>query len=69
MAVRSGKYVEDLAFWYNNSPNTDGKVPSEVQYNYQVRLPNVSKERRVVDCNPFQLGEAVGICEANEGEI
>ena len=41
MAARSGKGVNDMLFWYNNTPNSNGVVPSQSLYTYKVRCPGI----------------------------
>ena len=42
MAARSGGSIEDMVYWYNNSPNVNGNVPFVELYTYSIRLPAVS---------------------------
>lgn len=39
MAARTGRSVEEMLFWYNQSPNKDGIVPAMELYQYHSRLP------------------------------
>lgn len=39
MVARSGKAPEDMVFWYNNSPNSQGVVPAAAVFQYDVRIP------------------------------
>ena len=41
MVARTGRKVEDMVYWYNNSPNSDGVVPADSLYSYKPRLPNM----------------------------
>lgn len=45
MVARSGRGVGEMLYWYNNSPNSNGIVPSELVYDYKTEIP--SKEREV----------------------
>ena len=40
MVARSGRSVEDMLFWYNQSPNVHGVVPADAVYSYTTALPH-----------------------------
>ena len=61
MVARSGKPVEDMVFWFNNSPNDTGVVPASKHYCHVVRLPGLDNsvmEEPAVDC-PYRIGDEV----------
>ncbi len=37
-AARSGRSVEEVVYWYNNSPMSNGVIPAEALYRYRPRL-------------------------------
>lgn len=62
MAARTGGSVNNMVFWYNNTPSQDGIVPADQLYSYKVRLPQISNNSRQVkptDSNPYSVGDSV----------
>lgn len=43
MVARSGKSVGDMVFWYNHSPNEQGRIPVEQVYTYETSLPGAHR--------------------------
>jgi len=39
MVTRTVKYLEDMVFWYNNTPNSANGIPATATYKYHPRLP------------------------------
>ena len=39
MVARSGRSVEGMVFWYNNTPNCANVIPAAALYNYETRVP------------------------------
>ena len=61
MAARSGNSIQEMVFWYNNTPNADGTVPSQEVYSYNVRNPDVQVEADDSDnlANSYRVGDVV----------
>lgn len=62
MTARSGGKVEEMVFWYNNTPNSEGVVPADSVYGYESRLPGEPIARtasRSSGLNPYRVGDAV----------
>ena len=38
MVARMGGAIQDMVYWYNNTPNLDRIVPADVIYSYETRL-------------------------------
>ena len=43
LAGRSGRSIESMMFWCNDSPNNQGLAPTAELYEYTVNLPNVAR--------------------------
>jgi transposase InsO family protein len=71
MVARTGGKVEDMVFWYNNSPNSEDVVPAKAVYQYDARLPGMPKRAglpasvRSMSCCPYQVGDRVYVKPAN----
>lgn len=68
MAVRSGGRIEDMVFWYNDTPDENGNIPAAAMYGYNIRLPTVSNMNatsRDTSCNPYNVGDSVYIKPVN----
>lgn len=71
MVARTGGRVEDMVYWYNNTPNSENIVPAEVLYMYSARLKGEDKQhdntgtRRAADSNPYHVGDPVYVKPAN----
>ena len=68
MAARTSLPVEDMVFWYNNSPCENGSVPAHLHLHHLVRLPGVSGEvvsSRVTSGNPYREGDRVFVKPPN----
>ena len=61
MLARSGGTVNEMVFWYNNTPNSEGVVPSERLFKYMPHnLPEGTKSpNRDISLNPYKVGDEV----------
>lgn len=66
MVARSGGSVESMLYFYNNSPNDSGVVPSSAVFRYAVTVPrrgssevNASGDNSEPVSSPFCVGESV----------
>ena len=73
MVARSGGSVEEMVFWYNNTPNWEGNVPACGVFRYSTSLPGEStrqlttKASRLDGLNPYRVGERVYVKPPNAG--
>ena len=61
MVARSGRPVEDMVFWFNNSPSDAGVAPASVHFGHTVRLPGLDDSvvgEDAVNC-PYKIGDEV----------
>lgn len=62
MVARSGRSVEDMLFWYNQSPNVHGVVPADAVYSYTTALPHIGSvallERDTINTE-YKVGDVV----------
>jgi hypothetical protein len=71
MAARTGGRIEDMVFWYNNTPNSAEVVPALAIYQYEPRLPGEPKRdglpgsSRPNSSNPYKIGDSVYVKPAN----
>ncbi|XP_067950476.1 uncharacterized protein [Watersipora subatra] len=72
--IRTGKGPEEMAYWYNNSPNSNGIVPVEKLYSYRSDLAGATKLTEIPqklsdnrDCclNPYKVGDTVYVKPVN----
>ena len=60
MLARSGGSINDMLFWYNNTPNADSVVPTERLFRYTMQTPNaLGTVSRDVSLNPYKVGDHV----------
>lgn len=63
MVARSRGCVSDMVYWYNNSPNVAGIVPSETVFVYAKELSTAEEGAAVQGdesgCNPYAVGDTV----------
>lgn len=66
MVARSGAAVEEMVYWYNNSPNSHGVVPAETLFNYDVVLPKqqllfdvIQEDQPLKSCHQYGVGDTV----------
>ena len=60
MSVRA---VEDMVFWYNNTPNSANVTPAAALYSYETRLPGEPRREgtpgdlraEVTGANPYRV--------------
>ena len=71
MVARTGGTVEDMVYWYNNSPNCENRVPASTVYQYEARLPGAPKAPRPLEdlrgakSSPYQAGDVVFVKPRN----
>ena len=71
MVARTGGSVEDMVFWYNQTPNSSQVVPAAKLYQYEARLPGQSTaitnqdRERAASSNPYQVGTTVFVKPGN----
>ena len=68
MVARSGKAPEDMVFWYNNSPNSQGVVPAAAVFQYDVRIPgetSLPKSTNHPDSGSYEVWDAVYVNPLN----
>ena len=56
-----------MLYWYNNSPNVNGKIPSERLYTYKSQLQVATGTvKRDISLNPYKVGDKVYVkpCKA-----
>ncbi|XP_067932887.1 uncharacterized protein [Watersipora subatra] len=72
--MRTGKGPEEMAYWYNNSPNSNGIVPVEELYSYRSDLTGATKPTEIPqklsdnrDCslNPYKVGNTIYVKPVN----
>lgn len=60
MLARSGGSVNDMLYWYNNSPNAKGIVPFNKLFSYTPqRLEGTGSVGRDTNLNPYRVGDQV----------
>ncbi|XP_067936711.1 uncharacterized protein [Watersipora subatra] len=66
--IRTGKGPEEMVYWYNNTPNSNGIVPVEELYSYRSDLAGATKSTEIPqkpndnrDCslNPYKVRDTV----------
>ncbi|XP_067932771.1 uncharacterized protein [Watersipora subatra] len=67
MLARSGGTVNDMLYWYNNSPNANGVVPFRRLCNYN---PQKQETTRIsakwdINLNPYKVGDQVYVKPGN----
>ena len=69
MMARSGGTVQEMVYWYNNTPNVSNVIPSNSVYSYTSGTgPEVkgnSTRFRSTQLNPYKLGDIVYIKPVN----
>ena len=65
MVARTGGAIQDMVYWYNNTPNSDRIVPADAIYSYKARLlgePVPARQfegSRESNKNSYQAGDQV----------
>ena len=62
MVARSGRGVEEMVYWYNNTPNYAKVVPAVALYSYHARLPGEPTRmarKPSINMNPYRVGDQV----------
>jgi hypothetical protein len=66
MLARSGGTVNDMLYWYNNSPHADGVVPFRKLFSYEPQKPVATEgAKRDTSLNPYKVGDQVYVKPAN----
>ena len=68
MVARTGRSAEEMAVWYNSSPNDDGDTPLQLIYRYDVRQPcdhPPELDRLSTRQSRFEVGDAVFVKPRN----
>lgn len=52
MAARSSRDLNEMAYWYNNTPNDVGEIPSLKLFAYNSRFPTEKSKPTVCNDNP-----------------
>ena len=69
MMARTGEGAEEMLYYYNSTPNSQGTVPMEQVYSYPIRAgPDTSgspNKSRPTHLNPFLVGDVVFVKPPN----